>query len=74
MRAAARSLAGGALLVATSAGGILCASTPPRQHPAPAADTDPAEVFRTRCASCHAVPDPNRATDAAWLGQIPETA
>jgi mono/diheme cytochrome c family protein len=38
---------------------------------------DPAQLaraFGSRCASCHAVPDPNFATDRAWLGQLPTTA
>jgi len=72
VRAAALSLAGGTLLAAISAARVVPAAAPARQHPAPAAD--PAEVFRSRCASCHTVPDPRRASDAAWLGQIPETA
>lgn len=33
-----------------------------------------AQAFKSRCASCHAVPDPTFATDRAWLGQLPTTA
>ncbi len=35
---------------------------------------DPAALFESRCASCHAVPDPSVRTDRAWLGQIAHTA
>lgn len=33
-----------------------------------------ARLFRSRCASCHVIPDPQRATDQAWIGQIAVTA
>lgn len=35
---------------------------------------DVAELFRTRCASCHVAPDPAIDTDRAWLQQVEETA
>lgn len=35
---------------------------------------DPAEMFRSRCVSCHLAPDPARVTDQAWLHQVNETA
>ncbi len=35
---------------------------------------DPAKVFATNCATCHAVPDPGVATDKGWLAQLTETA
>lgn len=34
----------------------------------------PGAVFRERCASCHAVPDPALRTDRAWLDQVRRTA
>jgi mono/diheme cytochrome c family protein len=35
---------------------------------------DAGRLFEQRCASCHAVPDPELAGDRAWLGQLPKTA
>ena len=31
-------------------------------------------LFSQRCASCHTVPDPQIATDRAWLDQVNRTA
>ena len=31
------------------------------------------EVFRARCATCHAIPDPALRTDRAWLDQVNRT-
>jgi len=33
-----------------------------------------AATFRTKCASCHTVPDPARESDRAWLDQVNRTA
>lgn len=33
-----------------------------------------ARMFKHRCASCHAVPDPDVRTDRAWLDQVKRTA
>ena len=33
-----------------------------------------AALFKRRCQSCHAVPDPEQAQDAAWLDQVNRTA
>ena len=33
-----------------------------------------AEMFQSRCSSCHQPPDPAFATDLAWLGQVLDTA
>ena len=35
---------------------------------------DPGALFTSRCANCHAVPDPAIATDRAWLDQVRRTA
>ena len=32
------------------------------------------QLFKERCAACHAVPDKELKGDRAWLGQIPDTA
>lgn len=32
------------------------------------------EIFEASCATCHVVPDPGIETDAAWIGQLRETA
>ena len=32
------------------------------------------QTFIQQCGSCHAVPDPNYATDLAWIAQIQTTA
>jgi mono/diheme cytochrome c family protein len=32
------------------------------------------QLFKERCAVCHAVPDRELKGDRAWLGQIPDTA
>ena len=37
-------------------------------------DDDPAAIFRDRCASCHAIPDPALHTDLAWLDQVNRTS
>ncbi|MFQ5505199.1 MAG: hypothetical protein ACE5F1_10425 [Planctomycetota bacterium] len=31
------------------------------------------ELFRSRCATCHTVPDPAIPTDLAWLDQVKRT-
>ena len=31
-------------------------------------------LFRSSCASCHLPPDPDHATDRAWLDQVTDTA
>ncbi len=31
-------------------------------------------LFRSSCVSCHLPPDPERATDRAWLNQVTDTA
>jgi mono/diheme cytochrome c family protein len=36
--------------------------------------SDAGALFRTRCAACHAVPDPALRTDRAWLDQVNRTA
>lgn len=33
-----------------------------------------AHLFQSRCASCHFVPDPDLATDLAWLDQVNRTS
>jgi len=33
-----------------------------------------AELFSSSCASCHLPPDPEHATDRAWLSQVTDTA
>jgi mono/diheme cytochrome c family protein len=33
-----------------------------------------AELFSSSCASCHLPPDPEHATDRAWLNQVTDTA
>lgn len=32
------------------------------------------QLFKERCAACHAVPDRDLKGDRAWLGQVPKTA
>ena len=32
------------------------------------------QLFKARCASCHALPDRELKGDRAWLGQVPDTA
>ena len=55
-------------------GPVLLLLTPARQGHGRGAPVDPAETFRSRCSTCHAVPDPAFDSDRAWLGRIPETA
>ena len=31
-------------------------------------------LFRSSCIDCHLPPDPTRATDLAWLGEVNDTA
>ena len=52
-------------------GGLLELSHAKGGAPTPA---EVARLFKTRCASCHTVPDTRFATDRAWLGQVLETA
>ena len=33
-----------------------------------------AELFRSSCSTCHLPPDPDHATDLAWLNQVTDTA
>ena len=40
-----------------------------RDHP-----IHPAQLFRSKCAECHTVPDTAFATDRAWLEQVKVTA
>ena len=47
------------------------------QHPTPAADEKPLppdELFANACIGCHVAPDPERATDKAWITQLFDTA
>mgnify|MGYP003658738151 CR=1 FL=1 len=60
LAAAAVLLGGGAFLQSGSA----------QERPAPR----PQQIFESRCASCHTVPDPSFATDRAWLKQVSDTA
>lgn len=50
------------------------ATLPFRTAASPAADENLAEIWSHRCASCHAVPDPEIRTDRAWLDQVHRTA
>lgn len=36
--------------------------------------SDAAELFASRCASCHTVPDSRFESDRAWLDQVKRTA
>ncbi len=36
--------------------------------------TKAGEIFAKACVSCHLPPDPERATDRAWLNQVKDTA
>ncbi len=65
--AAAAALAAGA--AALLPGAVL--ARPAEERPGA---EDPARVFGERCASCHAVPDPDLRTDRAWLDQVRRTA
>lgn len=50
----------------------------PRTHAQDAtsrpADRETANLFASKCASCHVYPDASLQTDRAWLGQIMETS
>jgi len=48
---------------------LACAAQSTAQQP-----KQPAEIFRSQCASCHTVPDTRFATDRAWLEQVKDTA
>lgn len=59
-------------LLAAGAVGLLL--TPRQGHP-DAAQVDHAEsLFKSRCASCHIVPDPSFEADRAYIRQIYDTA
>ncbi len=61
---------------------LVSATAPVAQEPAKSAD-EPATkkelraagvLFDKSCSHCHLAPDPNHATDRAWLNQIKDTA
>lgn len=70
------------VLVAASSGLLLAPLLPGAARPTLRQDgaspaervTEPAELFRTSCAVCHLAPDPEHATDRAWLTQVKDTA
>jgi len=53
----------------------LASAAVPQHHAATGKVTEePAELFRSRCLSCHVPPDPRFAVERAWLSQVLDTA
>jgi hypothetical protein len=62
----------GALLAAST---LLTAQGPlPGDAPTTKEIADAGKLFRSSCTSCHLPPDPDHATDLAWLDQVTDTA
>jgi len=71
-----RSAATIALVTATGLGLALAAALAAAQDGGQPqrAEPDAEALFTQRCASCHAVPDPELRTDLAWLDQVNRTS
>jgi len=59
------------LLLGALGGALLLAA--PRSLGGDDDGADPAALYRGRCATCHAIPDPGLRTDRAWLDQVHRT-